>query len=83
MSDQVDYSGMAALAICEALLLAMNDHKLLPENEIMGVLQDAAAAHENAVLPKSGMATQEIDMHQEVAALINKIIEGGNSVRRP
>lgn len=83
MSDQVDYSGMAALAICEALLLAMNDHKLLPENEIMGVLQDAAAAHENAVLPKSGMATQEIGMHQEVAALINKIIEGGNSVRRP
>ena len=83
MSDQVDYSGMAALAICEALLLAMNDHKLLPENEIMGVLQDAAAAHENAVLPESGMASHKIDMHQAVAALINKIIEGGNSVRRP
>jgi hypothetical protein len=83
LSDQTDYSGIAALTICEALLLAMNDHKLLQENEIVGVLQDAAAAHENAVLPESGMATHEINMHHAVAALINKIIVGGNSVRRP
>ncbi len=33
MSDQNDHSGIAALTICEALLLAMNDHKLLPEHE--------------------------------------------------
>lgn len=78
MPEQTDYSGMAALSICEALLLAMNDHKLLPEPEIMGVLRDAAAAHENAV-----GAGPEMDMHQAVAALINKIIDGGNSVRRP
>ncbi len=32
-----DLSGMAALSICESLLLAMNDHKLLPESEIIGV----------------------------------------------
>ena len=69
---------MAALSICEALLLAMNDHKLLPEREIVGVLRDAAAAHENATGPDAEMAT-----HLAVAALINKIITGGNSVRRP
>lgn len=78
MSEQTDYSGTAALAICESLLLAMNDHKLLPEHEIMGVLRDAAAAHENAV----GL-DGETDMHRATAALINRIIAGGNSVRRP
>ena len=77
MPDQTDYTGMAALSICEALLLAMNDHKLLPEREIMGVLRDAAASHENAAgLDAAG------ETHRAVAALINKIIAGGNSVRR-
>ena len=78
MTDRQDYSGMAALSICEALLLAMNDHKLLPELEIVGVLREAASAHENAVGPAT-----EREMHQGVAGVINRIIAGGNSVRRP
>lgn len=78
MPDQTDYSGMAALSICEALLLAMNDYELLPEHEIMGVLRDAAATHENAVGPDA-----EQETHRAVAKLINRIIAGGNSVRRP
>jgi hypothetical protein len=69
---------MAALSICEALLLAMNDHRLLPENEIVGVLRDAAASHENAV-----GSDAEREAHRAVAHLINRIIAGGNSVRRP
>jgi hypothetical protein len=47
MSIPNDISGTAALTICEALLLALNDHKILPEKEIVGILEDAAAAHEN------------------------------------
>lgn len=78
MPDQTDYTGMAALSICEALLLAMNDHKLLPESEILGVLRDAATSHENG----TGSET-EMQSHRGVAALINRIISGGNSVRRP
>ncbi len=78
MPDQRDHEGRAALSICEALLLAMNDHKILPEPEIMGVLRDAAAAHENAVGPAA-----EQESHRAVAGLINRIIAGGNSVRRP
>ena len=78
MPDQTDYAGMAALSICEALLLAINDHKLLPEREILGVLRDAAATHENAVGPDA-----ERETHRAVADLINLIISGGNSVRRP
>jgi hypothetical protein len=77
MTDPHALAGIAALSICESLLLALNDAKILPEKEIMGVLIDAAAAH--AAPPIDG----EAEMHAAVAALINAIIAGGNSVRRP
>ncbi len=70
-------SGSAALSICEALLLALNDHNILPEREIVGILRDAAMAHENAATGDGHTI-----LHIEVAALINAIIDGGNSVRR-
>lgn len=73
-----DTAGHAALAICESLLLALNDRDILPEAEIIGVLKDAAAAHEG-VPANDGDA----ERHKAVAALINAIIDGGNSVRRP
>ena len=60
------------------LPVALNDREILPEHEIVGVLKDAAAAHENAP-PGDGIE----EMHKAVAELINKIIDGGNSVRRP
>jgi hypothetical protein len=78
MTNQTNHSGIAALSICAALLLALNDRHLLPEHEILGVLRDAAAAHENAV----GLDTNR-EMHEAVASLINRIISGGNFVRRP
>lgn len=77
MSEYNTQSGIAALSICEALLLALNDAKVLPEREIMGVLEDAAATHEDA-----GGSNVEMEEHKAVARLINKIIAGGNSVRR-
>ena len=77
MSAFPDVAGLAALAICESLLLALNDRKVLPEREIVDVLSDAAAAHENA--PPDGTSEET---HKAVAALITKIINGGNSVRR-
>ena len=78
MTVSPDVSGLAALAICESLLLALNDRNILPEHEIVGVLQDAAAAHENAP-PGDGLE----ETHKAVAAIIMKIVDGGNSVRRP
>lgn len=78
MSDDNIVSGLAALAICEALLLALNDAQILPEHEIMGVLKDAAATHANAA-----SIGPERQLNLAVAALINQIIAGGNSVRRP
>lgn len=77
MNQISDIPGTAALAICEALLLALNDHKILPEREILGILTDAAAAHQNA--QEKG---HNSELHSAVAALINRILDGGNSVRR-
>ncbi len=77
MTDQEEYAGMAALSICEALLLALNDRAVLPESEIVGILRDAAATHENAA--ETG---DDRETHLAVAGLINSIISGGNSVRR-
>lgn len=77
MPVKPDVAGLAALSICESLLLALNDRKILPEREIMGVLKDAAASHENA--PEGDANAQR---NRDVAALINRIINGGNSVRR-
>lgn len=72
-----DVAGNAALAICESLLLALNDRNILPEREIVGILQDAAAAHTNDAAHDG-----QHEIHQAVAALINGILAGGNSVRR-
>ncbi len=77
MSTASEDAGWAALSICEALLLALNDRGLLPEHEIVGVLRDAAATHLNAVGTEL-----ETEGHRAVAELINAIIAGGNSVRR-
>ena len=71
-----DIAGRAALSICESLLLALNDRNILPESEIVGILRDAAAAHELAPDHAQG------ETHAAVAALINAILAGGNSVRR-
>lgn len=77
MSKASEHAGEAALSICEALLLALNDQGLLPEHEIVGVLRDAAATHENA----DGTEFEK-ENHRAVADLINKIIAGGTPVRR-
>jgi len=73
-----DVTGAAALSIVESLLLALNDHDILPEKEIVGVLKDAASTHAN----DPGTDGLE-EHHKDVATLINKILAGGNSVRRP
>ena len=76
MTKPMDVSGAAALTICESLLLALNDRKILPEAEILGILKDAAAAHENA--PDND---PDAELHKAVSALINNILAGGKSVR--
>ena len=78
MDSNNDVSGAAALAVCESLLLCLGDRKILAEGEVVGIMEDAIAAHLNA--PADDGMTK---MHAAVAGLIKGIIDGGNSVRRP
>ncbi|MFQ6548136.1 hypothetical protein AADZ90_009260 [Aestuariibius sp. 2305UL40-4] len=77
MSEQPDAAGLAALSICEALLLALHDRDLLPEREIIGILRDAAETHENTKEPEL-----ERQVHAAAADLINGILQGGILLRR-
>lgn len=76
MAEPGDIAGQAALSICESLLLALMDRNLLPEKEILGLLQDAADAH--LVSPDDDLAEQ----NAAVAALINKIVVSKRGPRR-
>ena len=71
-------AGLAALSICESLLLALGDLKVIGEAAAVGIISDAASAHRDA----DGSA-DEIALHREVTALLDRIIAGGNSIRRP
>jgi hypothetical protein len=77
MSSVSGAAGHAALAICESMLLSLTESKIIDETEVRAILEDAAAAHRNAIpMVTDGTA------HGEAATLIEAILNGGNSVRR-
>ena len=69
-------AGLAALAICESLLLSLTENKILAAGEARSILEDAAAANRNAIplSPTDGT-------HAGAVAVIELILSGGNSVR--
>ncbi len=70
-------AGLAALAICESLLLALTELKVIDDHEKRGVLEDAAATHHGAAA-----ISTDITVHQHAAALIQRMISGSNGVPR-
>lgn len=70
-------AGMAALSICESLLIALNDLKIIGDADARGVLEDAAQSHRNAIADAA-----RPDEHRAVASMIERIIDGKNSVRK-
>jgi hypothetical protein len=68
-------AGLAALSICESLLLALSDLNVLARKDLVGVLDDAAAAHIGA-----GVGDREIAVHREAAAIIERILAGRNAL---
>jgi hypothetical protein len=68
-------SGLAALSICESLLLALSDLKIMSDKDVDGLLEDAAEAHRNAA-----SASKDATVHQEVVAIIERIKSGGNAI---
>jgi hypothetical protein len=66
-----EFSGLAALSICESLLLALSDLKVLNDEDIRGILEDVAAAHRNAT-----GTPQELEEHRAVVTIIDRILAG-------
>mgnify|MGYP001473537062 CR=1 FL=1 len=68
-------AGLVALSICESLLLALGDVKVLSKKDLAGILEDAAAAHRGA-----GASDQEAAVHREAAAILERIMAGRNAL---
>ena len=71
-----DADGLAALGICESLLLALTDSKIISEQDVRDLLTDVATTHKDAV------ATSESpDKHLAVVGIVQRILGGKNGVR--
>ena len=69
-------AGLAALAICESLLIALTDLGIISVREERALLEDAAAAHRNDITSSSPEAAK---LHLAVATEIQRIIDGRRS----
>ena len=71
-----DAHGIAALGICEALLLALTDANVMSEKDARDVLMDVATTHQEAA-----EASDTPDRHHAVVAIVQRILAGKNGVR--
>jgi hypothetical protein len=71
-------AGVAALSVCESLLLSLTDNEIIDAAEAKAILLDAAAAHRGAV----PLADGDAGVHEEAAVLLEAIVRNGNAVRR-
>jgi len=62
-------AGTAALSICESLLIALNDLKILNDTQTRALLVEAAASHRKAI-----RISPHPDRHRAVVALIDRLI---------
>ena len=71
-----DADGFAALGICESLLLALTDLKIISEEEARDLLTDVATSHTEAAL-----TSRSPEKHQAVVKIVQHILAGKNGVR--
>jgi hypothetical protein len=71
-----DRFGVAALSVCESLILALKERGILDDAEIRGLLEDVRSAHRNAAADGDNP-----DLHDGVADIADQIMNGGNSIR--
>ena len=73
----LDAEGLAALGICESLLLALTDLKIISEKNARDLLGDVASTHDEAAL-----SSQTPERHQAVVEIIQRILAGTNGTPR-
>lgn len=69
--------GLAALGICESLLLALTDLKVISDADARNLLTDVVTTHTEAAV-----GSKSPERHQAVIAIIKRILDGKNGVRR-
>ncbi len=69
-------NGTAALGICESLLIALTDLKVVSDEDVRGLLTDVATANTEAA-----NRSREPEMHRAVAEIIERILARKNGVR--
>jgi len=68
--------GLAALSICESLLVALTDLKIISEKDAHDLLSDVATAHNEAAT-----LSHTPEKHQAVVEIVQRILAGKNGVR--
>ena len=72
-----DADGTAALGICESLLIALTEGKIISERNARDLLTDVATSHQEAVV-----TSKTPDKHRAVVAILQRILAGKNGVRQ-
>ena len=71
-----DADGAAALGICESLLLALTDLKIMSEQDARDVLIDVATTHTDAAA-----FSHTPEEHRAVVGVLQRILAGKGGVR--
>jgi hypothetical protein len=71
-----DADGAAALGICESLLLALTELKIICANDVRDLLTEVATTHDDAAT-----ASLLPEKHQAVVAIVQRILAGKNGMR--
>ena len=74
----VEVEGLAALGICESLVLALTDLKIIGEQDARDLLGDVATTHANAAA-----ASSTPEKHEAVVEIIRRILAGTNGAPLP
>ncbi len=76
-AKSVEADGMAALGICESLILALTDLNVITDEAARGLLKDVATTHGEAAL-----TSRSPEKHRAVVEIVQRILDGKNGVRR-
>ena len=68
-------AALAALGICESLLIALSELQIISEQETRALLTDVAAAHNEAALN-----ARAPESHQAVVEIVKRILAGKDGV---
>ena len=72
-TPQTNAEGLAALGICESLVIALTDLQVLSEEEARGLLTDVVDTHADKAATSTDPAR-----HQAVVDIIRRILAGKN-----